>query len=289
MARWVLGVVIALSMLAGYAAATDAPYYRVTGGPLIRVGNASWSVATVRVRQSSWLDWALSGGRLARAGGQPDSAQADAMNVSETTAVVVAAQVAAGRVPVGTAGLQVMPAAVAQAGAGLAPGDILLAADGTPLRTADDLRPRLLVVPRGADGSWGRAEVRTVAAARQLPVTTSVQAVAYPLGAVEGPSAGLMLALARIDALTGGGLTGGRRIAGTGALGPDGRVTSVGEVAQKVAAARSAGMDVFFVPVYQRATAAQAARGDRPRIVPVGSVTEAVRWLCTNGGHAPIC
>ncbi|MEU6037469.1 hypothetical protein ABZ801_18880 [Actinomadura sp. NPDC047616] len=302
------GTVASLIMLAGLGV-TGSPYHRVGPGPVIQVGgpaDGSWSVTTVRIRRSTWFQWAvaeLSGERTIRGGGDSSPATATAtdraMGTAQTNAVLVAAQLAARRTPGGGTGLQVTDAAPA---IGLRPGDILLAAgdaeDLAPLRTQADLRTaprrtglRVLVVPRSSDDSWGKAEIRRIPAARLARVRArpDVSATAYPLGAVRGPSAGLVLALARADALTPGDLTGGRRVAGTGGIGPDGTVTGVGEVADKVRAAVAARADVFFVPVWQRAAATAAARGTGVRIVPVRSATEAVGWLCATGGHAPIC
>lgn len=116
-----------------------------------------------------------------------------------------------------------------------------------------------------------------------------IPAQIHALDGVQGPSAGLILALARLDELTPGDLTGGRRIAGTGAIGADGTVTTVGDVAEKVHGAATARTDVFLVPALQRNEAIRAARGTRMRVVGVGSVAGAVTWLCANGGRAPIC
>jgi hypothetical protein len=169
----------------------------------------------------------------------------------------------------------------------------------TPLRAQTDLWQaaagrrgtlRLLVVP-DAGGAWGAAKVLLIPAARLegLSAGPAVSARTYPLGDVQGPSAGLILALARVDDLTAGDLPGGRAIAGTGAIGPDGAVAAVGEVAEKTRAAVSARTDVFFVPFPQRAEALRAAQGTRTRVVPVHSVSEAVGWLCATGGHGPAC
>jgi PDZ domain-containing secreted protein len=306
MRRWAYwcGVALSLTMVAGFGAAT-APYYRIGAGPVVQVGPAAggrWSVTTVRVKDTTWFQWAaaeLTGERLVRAGGGPVVEKRAAMDGAQTSATLVAAQLAARRIPIGAAGLQVTDAA-----AGLRPGDIVLAAGDTlvltPLRAASDLpmvagRPgaslRVLVVPRTADGSWGAAETRRVPGSRlaMLHAVPDVSAVAYGLGEIEGPSAGLILALARLDALTAGDLTGGRRIAGTGSISLDGTVTNVGEVGEKAKAAVSQGAGVFFVPALERDQAVRAARGTTTSVVAVGSVAEAVRWLCAHGGQATIC
>jgi PDZ domain-containing protein len=67
-------------------------------------------------------------------------------------------------------------------------------------------------------------------------------------GNVEGPSAGLAYALALLDELTPGELTGGRKVAVTGELAPDGKVGPIGGMAQKVVAVERAGAKLFLVP-----------------------------------------
>lgn len=119
--------------------------------------------------------------------------------------------------------------------------------------------------------------------------TPAASARVHPLGAVQGPSAGLILALSQVDALTAGDLTGGRRVAGTGAIAVDGSVTTVGDVTEKVRAAASARTDTFIVPALQRAEATRAARGTRMAVVGVHSVSEAVKWFCAHGGRASVC
>jgi PDZ domain-containing protein len=220
------------------------------------------------------------------------------MDTAQTDAALVAAQLASCRAPVAARGLQV---AAATGATGLRSGDVLLAGGGSgalvAMRTPGDLEAlaarreplRLLVVPKVSGNAWGRAEIRKVTGAdlASLRVGSRVSAGVHPLGAVQGPSAGLILALARLDALTPGDLTGGRSVAGTGAISPDGAVTTVGEVPEKVRAAIAAHVEVFFVPAWQKTEAATTARGTRLRVVPVRSVQEAVAWLLANGARAP--
>lgn len=66
---------------------------------------------------------------------------------------------------------------------------------------------------------------------------------------VGGPSAGTMFALGIVDSLTPGELTGGKQIAGTGTIDPDGAVGPIGGIVQKVNGARDGGADYFLVPV----------------------------------------
>ena len=317
--RWLYGVIASVVVLTVFGLG-DSRYDRVGPGPAIAVGSpdgGSWSVTTARVRNSNWFQWLgaeITGERTIRrdgpgsggdsggdSGGAPEPG--DAMDTSQTRAVLVAAQLAAGRTPVGAAGLQVTEVTGSARDTGLNPGDILLAAgrggDLVPLRAPADLEtavagrasPQVLVVPRVSAEAWGSAEIREVPAARLTEVRAGprVSATAHRLGAVEGSSAGLILALARLDALTSGDLTGGRRVTGTGEIGLSGNVTGVGEVALKVDAAVEARMDVFFVPFWQRREAVAAARGTGVRVVPVRTAPEAVQWLCSTGGRAPVC
>lgn len=72
--------------------------------------------------------------------------------------------------------------------------------------------------------------------------------VKISLEKVGGPSAGMMFALGIVDTLTPGDLTGGKHIAGTGTISPEGVVGSIGGIAQKMAAARQSGASMFLAP-----------------------------------------
>ncbi|MFJ3924934.1 PDZ domain-containing protein [Streptomyces sp. NPDC090022] len=114
------------------------------------------------------------------------------------------------------------------------------------------------------------------------------------LAGVGGPSAGLLFSLGIVDKLdgdgSGGDLTGGRSIAGTGTIGADGEVGAVGGVALKTQAARRDGATVFLVP----AAECSDARADLPkglRLIPVTSLSDAVNSLraLNRGGEVPSC
>lgn len=77
----------------------------------------------------------------------------------------------------------------------------------------------------------------------QMPLDVQVH-----LEEVGGPSAGMMFALTIIDRLTPGDLTGGVSIAGTGALGYDGRVQPIGGLPQKIEGAKRSGVEWFLAP-----------------------------------------
>jgi PDZ domain-containing protein len=72
--------------------------------------------------------------------------------------------------------------------------------------------------------------------------------VTISLQEVGGPSAGMMFALGIVDTMTPGDLTGGRKIAGTGTISPDGSVGPIGGVGQKMVAAQRAGATLFLAP-----------------------------------------
>jgi PDZ domain-containing protein len=72
--------------------------------------------------------------------------------------------------------------------------------------------------------------------------------VKISLDKVAGPSAGLMFSLGIIDTVTPGDLTGGKHIAGTGTISPDGSVGPIGGIGQKMQGARAGGASLFLAP-----------------------------------------
>ncbi|MFE0010938.1 S16 family serine protease, partial [Streptomyces erythrochromogenes] len=111
---------------------------------------------------------------------------------------------------------------------------------------------------------------------------------------VRSPRAGLLFSLGIIDKLdgdgSGGDLTGGRNIAGTGTITADGKVGAVGGVALKTQAARRDGASVFLVPRDECADA-QSELPEGLQLVPVTSLTDAVNALraLNRGEPAPSC
>ena len=95
---------------------------------------------------------------------------------------------------------------------------------------------------------------------------------------VGGPSAGTMFALAIYDKLTPGELTGGKKIAGTGEIAPDGTVAPIGGVRQKMAGAAKAHATIFLVPA---ANCAEATDGDDDglKLVKVSNLKDAISSL----------
>ncbi|WP_432055125.1 YlbL family protein [Streptomyces sp. bgisy022] len=118
--------------------------------------------------------------------------------------------------------------------------------------------------------------------------------VELKLADVGGPSAGLLFSLGIVDKLngdgSGGDLTGGRVVAGTGTIDADGTVGPVGGVPLKTQAARRDGATVFLVPEAECAD----ARAELPaglRLIPVTTLKGAVDALVSleKGGKVPAC
>jgi PDZ domain-containing protein len=178
-------------------------------------------------------------------------------------------------------------------------GDVIVAVDGTAVRTPDDLRREIgrrkpgdeagLTVQRA--GKQMELVVRTVAASDperpilgifvdqdadiSLPLDIEID-----LGSVGGPSAGLPFAI-EIARMLGRNVTHGCDIAATGELALDGAVLSVGGVKQKTIGVRDTGVDVFLVPSGENAEVAQE-NAEGLEIVPVESFQQALRLLATS-------
>lgn len=198
--------------------------------------------------------------------------------------------------------------------AALLPDDVIVAVDGATVRIASDARdllrrsstrrgPVCTVLrpfPDESDAGWGpqgvsldrplpRADspfglrLATHKPRAQLPVD-----IEFRLDADDsGPSSGLVLALAVLDVLTPGSITGGRRVAGTGTVALDGRVGDVGWVSLKTRAAVRSRVDALLVPAEAEREARAAARS-AVQVVAVSHLTDAVRWLTHHGGDPPV-
>lgn len=103
-----------------------------------------------------------------------------------------------------------------------------------PLTTAAD--------PEDPQGPGSKAGMALIVNA-ELPID-----VQFHLEKIGGPSAGTMFAVAVIDQLTEGSLTGGKKIAGTGTMSYTGQVGPVGGVVQKMYGAARDGVEWFLVP-----------------------------------------
>jgi Lon-like protease len=177
--------------------------------------------------------------------------------------------------------------------------DVIVAADGTAVRTPDDLRR---LTAKREPGETVRLRVRAGGATRVVEVGTiespeepgrpiiGIQVeqfadivlpidVEIDLGGVGGPSAGLAFALDVVEEVR-GDVDRGLRVAVTGELALDGGVAPIGGVKQKVIGARRSRADVFLVPAGDNAAEARRHAGDL-RIIPVESFGQALRALAT--------
>ncbi|MFG3150488.1 S16 family serine protease [Streptomyces sp. NPDC048219] len=180
-------------------------------------------------------------------------------------------------------------------------GDVL----GNWFDTDRAVMPRDAVYPEGDDvkeiEKYNLNQMResqdtaTTAALDYLDLDPSDVNVQLDLGDVGGPSAGLLLSLGIVDKLagdgSGGDLTGGRNVAGTGTISAGGKVGAVGGVPLKTQAARRDGATVFLVPK-DECSDAQAELPAGLRLVPVTSLkgaVDALRALNSGRGEVPSC
>jgi PDZ domain-containing protein len=111
---------------------------------------------------------------------------------------------------------------------------------------------------------------------------------------VGGPSAGLLFTLGIIDKVdgdgSGGDLTGGRVIAGTGTIDASGKVGAVGGVPLKEQAARRDGATVFIVP-QDECSDAKAELPSGLKLIPVTTLDGALSALSAlrSGQPTPTC
>ncbi len=138
-------------------------------------------------------------------------------------------------------------------------------------------------------------DAATEAALNHLDLDDKDIEVTLKLADVGGPSAGLLFSLGIIDKLrgdgSGGDLTGGRTIAGTGTIDAAGKVGAVGGVALKTQAARRDGATVFLVPKAE-CSEAKAELPKGLRLIPVTTLQGAVgalKALESGKGQVPGC
>lgn len=192
----------------------------------------------------------------------------------------------------------------------LRPGDQIVAVDGTPVTTAEEVAPLIQAHQPGdtvqftveRDGEPTDVPVRLGAREQSVPggdgmtervayagiLSQTIHEWDFPVDVtidtarVSGPSAGLAFALAIIDELSPGDLTGGQKVAVTGSIEADGRVGPVGGVAQKAVAARRNGATLMLVPAGEGKEAREHADG--MKIAVVRTLDDALRALEAAGG-----
>jgi PDZ domain-containing protein len=176
-------------------------------------------------------------------------------------------------------------------------GDVLLAVDGTATNGPQDLVEQVRAVPPGTPTEL---TVRRAGAEQKVTVTTKPAAddpkvsrigvgikqdFVFPFkvriklpGSIGGPSAGLMFALAIYDVLTPGSLTGGKVIAGSGEIAPDGTVSPIGGIGQKLPAAQRDGAKLFLVAAANCAEAVGSHYDpEKMRLVKVDKLADAIK------------
>jgi PDZ domain-containing protein len=193
------------------------------------------------------------------------------------------------------------------ASSALRSGDVVVAANGRPVRRAQDVRAALdgrragdavrLRIVRG--GETLEVTTRTVGRPEdpsqpvigitvedfprvRLPLAIDIESLG-----IGGPSAGLMFALGIYDLLNPADLVRGRVIAGTGEIDFDGEVGPVGGVRQKVESARRSGATVFLVPSAELREACELAEG--MTVIAVERLSQAVGALRSGRAPAPSC
>ncbi|WP_380170163.1 PDZ domain-containing protein [Kineococcus sp. DHX-1] len=171
----------------------------------------------------------------------------------------------------------------------LRPGDVVRSVDGRDVADFPALQAAVRALPGDAEvrlgitrgGQARTVTTRTVVAngTTLLGLTPHVDyrfpfTIDIAIDDVGGPSAGTMFALAIVDELTPGAMTGGQHIAGTGAIAADGTVQQIGGLRQKVIGAQQDGARWFLAP---RAECSQV-RGATPSgitVVPISTLHEA--------------
>jgi PDZ domain-containing protein len=85
-----------------------------------------------------------------------------------------------------------------------------------------------------------------------------------------------MLSLGIIDKLTPGELNGGKFVAGTGTITPDGIVGPIGGIEQKMTGARRAGATLFLAPADNCADVLRGGIPDGLTVARIATLAEAV-------------
>jgi Lon-like protease len=160
-----------------------------------------------------------------------------------------------------------------------APGDTVTVTARDTTGEERDVQITLAPSPDDPDRGIMGVTLQAVVLDYDFPVDVSIDT-----GDVGGPSAGLAFTLAIMDDLTPGELTGGGDVAVTGTIAADGTVGPVGGTGQKAAAVRGEGIKLFLVPRQDYADAVAHA-GKGLKVVPVGTVDEALAVLADHGGN----
>ena len=259
----------------------------------------TWSFTTISVKRLNWLELTLEQIRnpddvFPSAGTSSQPAATSQMAASKMTAAAVADYLLYN---LSTPASWVITGLIEDEPAieyGLLVNDRIIAANGEQINSVGNLRtilktgPVQLKILRGTKSIEFVVDVsdRGVLGIELAPVglPQRIDPDSIKTEDVGGGSAGLMFTLALLDSNSDGDLSGGRKIAGTGTINPDGTVGAIVGVSYKFIAAEAAGVEVFFVPSSLRD---QLPKISKVEIVAVNDVVDAVKWLCENGGSSP--
>jgi Lon-like protease len=184
-------------------------------------------------------------------------------------------------------------------------GDVITAVDGRAVTSESGLTSLITAHPAGSTLTVtiiraGRTETVQVATVESgghpvmgVQVTGQYKfpfTVAFSVGDIGGPSAGMMFALGIIDKLTAMNLTGGKFIAGTGEIEASGKVDAIGGIQQKMVGAREGGATIFLAPA-SNCSDVEGAIPAGLQVVKVATLNQAVTDLeAIKAGHAvPSC
>jgi len=200
-------------------------------------------------------------------------------------------------------------------------GDVVLAVNGKPVHSPQELRaivgaatiggPITVTVDRNGTTMVLHTTVTSDETTHrpllgvQLDQNATFRKVKVTIGIdpndVGGPSAGLMFTLGIIDRLTPGGLTGGKTIAGTGTIDGFGQVGPIGGIQQKVAAITGYGphdedtpivhASYFLAPASECADAKAAAPSGLTviRVDTLATAVKALKTIKAGGTDFPRC
>lgn len=178
-------------------------------------------------------------------------------------------------------------------------GDVVLAVDGKTAQTTDgivalirDRKPgttvtftverkgvekKVTVTTRPDEKDPKQSRINVALGQAGIKATFPFKVTIRLSDSIGGPSAGMMFALTIYDLLTPGSMTGGKVIAGSGEITPEGIVGPIGGVGQKIVGAQRDGARLFLVAEENCAEAARAHYdSDKIRLVKVHTLSEAI-------------
>lgn len=218
----------------------------------------------------------------------------DEMRLSQQTAAAVAMRTLGSKVPLRAAGAQVFSVERGKPASGhLEAQDVIVAVDGVPVRSPEDVSNAMRGKPVGTlvqftvrrDGKTRTVGLHTVPAGHGskrgiVGVLLDQAGVSFNAHGVGGPSAGLAFALEVMQKL-GRNVTHGHRVAATGEMELNGDVLPIGGVRQKVVDAHKANVQVLLVPAGDNARTARRYAPKGLRVIPVRSLNQALHALAT--------